>query len=1581
MSMSHKPGGGGSAIPTEVPRSTERPLEPDAGRESVRPEAPSQPAASDSAAPPARHLPEEPPAAERLAADEASAAWQRRADWLEAEAKATQDAPMRARLLLAASEVRAMLGARRDARRLALSAASHTPTPPFAARQARALCQGQGDSSVVMKGLRDEARSEKHPAARAHAQYLAAEVARLWQRDGSAAEAYLEAADQIEPPDCRASLQRLARQLAQSQKPPDVRFRPDEMLHPLRQATAQIGQLRGSEAPRVDGTESTAVALIETQRALGRGKLAEAALALSALESQAGLRGAVRWLATSWRAAVARPGDEALGTLRQLVRDNPGRLERRALASRALRTGDVEALREALGDSGREGGSLTPSANPRIDDARRGESDAARTAFSAAEYLSLGALAGDTFRTSPAEGAPSLDAPSLRPLEVALERLHSPAGQSGSAPTPLDAEFALGRSAARLERFRDFEPTEQTQSTSIWSTLLRLERARETNDLPGLAALLPQLTAQPNAAAEAHFVSAVLCERSGDVARAKEHYQAALLSTTTREPAVRALAVSSPDTAAALFRSLSAHASDPLRRALLLTEALFRLNVEAPEFDAIAEDAARTDPSLPFAYQLGELGARMRGDRTRVARWLGRQREQARDPHELTLAAVREALFLAQTDSLAAAERLATLPARRGLDIALEQLYERLADVPPAAAAQFRLRAARASTPHGRQAWLAEAVERFRRAGDARAALEAARELESPLGELWVEELSTEPADLEWLSNRWGRLASEASDIELASDYYRRSSHLELSRGSGERAAAWQRARLALAPDNLLALRFLQIDSMRPGHEGELQRCAAVLAQTLSLRDAAGDAFVAARMLIDRGAFPDARPFAQRICSLEIPPLWALRLESTFARDAGDDARLLAICRTLRERAQQPIDQATLSLRAGEALARLGQLAAAGEELLRARAGAKDSVVILALRAEVLQKHADHADAAEAFETLSSLSSSPSKRVDALYQAAVLWLDALGDRARGVLALQEAAAILDSHPGVTERLRQITGSLELADSDVESRRAEASAPPEVVEREIARAQSLARSGAVEAGLAVLADLRLRQPPHAALLHAAAELSVRAHDWSAAEAAWKQVLELTELGPLRLGALWGLAGLYERELPDPSRAQLAYLELLRADPDELTVRRRLVRSLASAGREEDALAHQRELVQRARGDEERRQYLLELVESLGKTPSGQPEAQALLERAHRTWPDSAQVLRAEIDHYRQSGDQNTARVIVERATHSARNAIQAGRLDAALFRTLEVATELGGDPDTAGAARAALAAIRGQALDHAGASASAGQVRFDDLLAPAPVSPAFRRLLYAAGAAIERAYAPDPTTLGASMLPEPEATRVRNIAAQFGLDDVRVMVSAEVGCDCICVHAEPLYVVFGQRLLEHPEPRVRDFLLFRALKLAQTNSSALSRMSPSDLWATLAGFLACFAEPWRAEGGDARRLVAARNRIRPHITATLAPELYAMTSAITANIVPQTAEVGEALWRWAARVALLGVGEVGVAFQGLWAAANLGPALPSDVDGRVRWIASDRQARDLVGYGVSEAYIEARRRAGLSLTQP
>src|SRR5688572_7526262 len=179
------------------------------------------------------------PAAEQLSALGATAEWEQRADWLESEAKAQREPAARARLLLAASEVRALLGARADARRLAIAAQSYQPAPAFASRQARALHQTHGDVSAVARSLGEEARSASRPELVAFAHYLAAEIQRLLQRDPAGARASLEAAASADPNDLRVPLQRLVLDLAQRQEPPEWRATAPD-LEPLARAAALL---------------------------------------------------------------------------------------------------------------------------------------------------------------------------------------------------------------------------------------------------------------------------------------------------------------------------------------------------------------------------------------------------------------------------------------------------------------------------------------------------------------------------------------------------------------------------------------------------------------------------------------------------------------------------------------------------------------------------------------------------------------------------------------------------------------------------------------------------------------------------------------------------------------------------------------------------------------------------------------------------------------------------------------------------------------------------------------------------------------------------------------------------------------------------------------------------------------------------------------------------------------------------------------------------------------------------------------------------------------------------------------------
>jgi len=1512
---------------------------------------------------PEEEFPDERPAAEHLRDAGTRADWERRADWLEAEAKAQPDSASRSRLALAASEVRALLGSPGEARRWAEQAANQAGTPGLATRQARALALGQADVGAALRSLQEEARAARVPATRAHAYYVIAELLRLQRREDGESEQRLEAAEQSDPTDHRATLQRLVRQLAHTQRPPDVRFRPDESLKALRQATGQLRQLRGSEAPRLGPQDLAAQPLLETQRALARGRWTEAADAFGQLEAQPGLSAPVHLLTTLWRVLPKSDPEEVLAAVRRLAQRHPGRIELRAWAGRALAAGSREALAEALaaGDS---------------------------AAFSASDRAALAALVG------PADIAPAPSAHAqLRPLDLARERA-SAANRTPSSSSASALEFALGQALGARASAPEVEALLGTLPETPWSGALRLEQDRERGDLGALARHLPSALEQQGAQPEVRFFAGTLAEKARDLAAAHEHYRAVLNSEALREAAVRALGPQSRD-GAALLRALSAQLQDGTPRALLLTEALLRMDGDATEFDAVAEEAWRADPELPWAADLAEVAARMRGDRAAVGRWLSRQRELAEGAGDGPLSAIREARFLALSDAPAAAQRLRQLERPEALDLTLRQQIEALVPGPPEERVDFRLRAAAQASPRSRECWLAEVAELEHARGNVDGAVRAARELRSPLGRLRVEAWGRSAEDLAWLSGEWSRELEQLGDQPEASvELLEKLARLDRARGAEEGAVLWRRQLLEQASLPVATLRFLEVENMLAGGELELERSATRLAAQLGDADALSRLFLAARLRIDRGAFADSAPLAERAAAQALPPLWALRLANAHARNAGDDRQQLAYSRELRERARQPLDVATLALRAAEAAARLNEQELAASELAHALELVPEHVLALALRAELLSSQGQAAQAAEAFENLAATSQCQPRRVEALYRASLLWLDRLGDRERAIAALEEAAAVGLPHAGVQERLRVLRPAL-APDGDL----AHAPLDPSAAS-ELERARALREAGRSAEARAALDSVLVREPDNAEARHLSASLLLDAGDARAAERSWRQ-LEATPLPrPHKLAVLRALAALYEDQLSNAEQARRVYREILAEDAEDDETRRRLVKNLVQATRapdparpgqvaeraaalphesaalQKDAVLHQRELMLRSTDDDQRRQTLIDLVPLLAHSAEGQREAAALLEQAQRTWPDNPQVLVAQVEHYRHMGNANTARVLLERAVHAARNAVLAGRLEPALFRTLDQAARLGGDAEGARLAQVAQAALEGRTVRIAGAGAQAGQQRFDDLIAPAPLSSGFRRLLYGAGAAIERAYAADPTTLSLSLMPEAQAAQVRTVAAAFGLEDVRVAISDEVGCDCVVFFGSPLVVVFGRALLAHENPRVRDFLLLRSLKIAQVNACALSRMSATELWSAVAGFLACFCEPWRAEGQDAQRLVAARNRIRPHVTATLSHELSAMTAALTSNIVPQAAQLGDALWRWASRVALFGVAELAVALDSLSVVAGARPAMPKDLESRIRWIASSSPARDLVGYSVSEAYTEARRRAGL-----
>jgi hypothetical protein len=261
----------------------------------------------------------------------------------------------------------------------------------------------------------------------------------------------------------------------------------------------------------------------------------------------------VRWLDAAWRAAAAESPGAALSAFRQLAREQPSHASRRALAAAALRAGSWEVLEEALADP-------DPEREPAASNINGASST--RPAFSTIERAALAALLG---RAPPsAADLAATDGPALSSIAAAVERASSapPSAPPTAISSNEEVEFRLGRAAAALSHLGD---ANAEGAALPWSLVLQLERSRALGDGSSLARELPRLLEAPAAAAESAFVAAVLAEKSGDTAAARELFQASLPSASTREAATRALTERDAD-GAAPFRALSVHTGDAQRR-------------------------------------------------------------------------------------------------------------------------------------------------------------------------------------------------------------------------------------------------------------------------------------------------------------------------------------------------------------------------------------------------------------------------------------------------------------------------------------------------------------------------------------------------------------------------------------------------------------------------------------------------------------------------------------------------------------------------------------------------------------------------------------------------------------------------------------------------------------------------------------------------------------------------------------------------------------------------------------------------------------------------------------------------------
>ncbi len=1528
-------------------------------------------------------------AAEHLAERGLTDEWRARAEWFERQAQATVDPAAKARALLIASEHFALVGDIGKARSVASEIHAVQPAMTLGSRQLRWLAAVEQDYKAVAGALELETRASPTPLARAHAANLAADIQRVCFDDVAGARRKLDLAARVLPADPRPYMLRMAEQLGQTAGPPRLRWPEIEELQPLVRVAEELERLRGPTKPSDSAGTTQATTLEETRRALATRDVKQALVALKRLSRARGMRRAALWLG----AALAAHSDEtrpiAIEMLRDLVAKDQSLLARQALAARAVEQGDAAGARAALY-----------------------QDDGLSPAFDAATRVALGVLTGSV-PASIAEDLDQLALGALKPLAAAADASAAPLAEDPRILTGDERqqnELLAGRALAALLLSGEGgfggaadpgQPSAMTRLRLASERIAQQHGARALTQILDLEFALAEARAGSIAAALAAWpgmetgpqkalVSALALEVSGDRDATKRALKQALELDPDHEGATRALLHdASPAEAAELLTQLAEAKDDPAQAGFLLLEAALRRTDDPKAAEELLVRAAASSPEMPLVYLQGEQQARQRGDADQLLNWLRQRREAATDSIDRAFDYVREALLVAETDMTLAASLLGDAVAARPHDIALQELHDRLTSQSGVERGRWREEVADQVSDESRQRLFLEAALEYERAGDiesaARVATKAKTGSTSEFVALTAERLNIARGNSGALAEALLAEAREATDARTQRELYERLSELDEARGDHASALLWQSAILERTPDYLPALRRLEHEYIGTGRWDDLEPIALTLARQLDPSEAGAHATFVTHQRILSGRWELAREAIALACKGEHPNLWALRAFAGPARGSDDLEASLRGELELMHRASTPLDVATLSLRAAEAATRLGKLDAARALLQRAIQQVPNHLVALTTLADVLEAMGSAHDAAEALEAAATAFQTTKHQVEMWHQAAVLWQDAVNDEQRAIHALENALERDITHSEAFRRLQDVyvrqRETQKLADL-LERRLERTTDRDERIAIEVMRGQALAGVGEKQAARQALAAALDANPEHAVALGAYAELCMDEGDWSTAEQSWIRLARHVD-DPKQQALIYArLGALYDEQLPNPERAERAYQEVLKRDPDNVQALGRLVEVYVALRDQERAVTLQQQLIDRASTDEQKRDHTLGLARVYERLSPDPKQSIAVLEQAKKAYGHDSHVLRAHAELLQRRGEDRVLGMLLDRAASDARRALGTGRFDTAFFEILSTVSDLRGATDGAIVARSTLAALRGEPTELSGAGPRVADTGLDELLAPAALSGPLRILLTKSGHVLDNAYPVDLRALRAGPLPGEFAQlqdHVEQVASAFGIDGVEVLVSPALGAICMPVSSAPARVVYGESLLSQGNAVARYFLLIRALKIIQTGATTLARTAPIDLWPLLAGFLNVFAANWEPQGADARKTAQATQRIKQVMTAPLDNDVPMLALEVIGSIGNRASQLSVATNQFGNRAGLLAVGDPASALEGVALAAGQDKGLPPAPPERLRWIVRNSEARDLAIFSVTDQYVQARQALGVGAT--
>jgi cellulose synthase operon protein C len=995
-------------------------------------------------------------------------------------------------------------------------------------------------------------------------------------------------------------------------------------------------------------------------------------------------------------------------------------------------------------------------------------------------------------------------------------------------------------------------------------------------------------------------------------------------------------------------------------------------------------------PSYAPAVFALHAEARKQNELERLSNLHARESSRAKDPFEAVSHLVRAALVRAQADGDAAAAQLSRAMDLAPADPVLRELVIRLGDAIPASlrAEALQRSAERALAPFDRPATLA-AAGAFEDAGQAERALGLYEDVlrshpEDAIAELGRERVARAAGKTRELLDAKRRAVSEAS-----TDAARIRALEELLQADSDtpREEALDRARalLVLSPAHPLALRKTEQHAMEradnaalfdaelrlfnssTGSKDKLARLRTLwLLTSLRTRERAR-ADELDTMIVESAPHSYGGPWLARqlmgagvVLSDPRALLASIEMLSGETSDAVEQTAL-AVQRARLELAEPPHDREAKLKACFEAYPEHPTAREALAELAIARGDLRSAAALLSEAAQqALHKP---------------------RKARLWARAGKLYREELAEPEQARLSYTKAAEADVTFGDVESKLRAVLaeqddqeGLITLLKSRLDAESPPAGAP----ELRLSLAALQEKRGDTRQAIATLRETLSETLEDLPTLRELSRLLARAGDHRERAQILLRIARVSR-EPVELRDVFMQLGeIYDRELPDPKRAEAAYQRALKLGPKHAPALERLAALYGRDGQHDNAIATLTKLVQVVEPGPRKIEVTLELARAKEKR-SDLRGAEEVLEQARRDAPLEPEVLSAMAEFYRRQGALSALAMHLNRAGSELRIALERDPSRSAVWATLVQMLEEKQRPDAARVV-ASLARACGashQRIDARGDVPGVAGAGFSELLDDLVFSdslPASTRIVFRHGAeALNKAIPFDLRAVGGERLDKRHPLRavIQEVGRWAGLSEIEVFTSNQPPLAFVPIGDAPVQLLVGRTLLENLSRDEQVFLTARALKIARAHMSITCRVRPDEMGLLVHGLIRSQLPNYAPSGLDLAALDELSRRIGKHLSRRNLPELTPSLIELAGISGFEPARIYTVASAAGNRAGLLATGSIRAALSALTRLAGL--PVPDAFDRGV--LAQVDEARELLNFALSEAHFEARLRAG------